>query len=255
MKTLAFATATVLGFAVLVPHIHADEFDNKTTIRVNETILIPGRTLTPGTYVMKLMPSFTNRNIVQIFNEDQSQLQATILAINNYRLRPSDKTVLQYWETPSGAPPALRAWFAPGENYGQEFAYPKKMADELARTNNNARVPSYPDTTQVGVGGADKIEVDNVGSGAAPPTPAAVKQLEPPPATPVKPANDILAQQQSGRPSEILLAQNQPPPPSARESSNAAAELPQTATSLGWVLAIGIVLLSGAAALRYARSA
>ena len=49
----------------------------------------------------------------------------TILAIPNYRLQPTGKTVFTFWETPPGQPKALRAWFYPGDNFGQEFAYPK----------------------------------------------------------------------------------------------------------------------------------
>jgi hypothetical protein len=52
----------------------------------------------------------------------------TILAIPNYRLQVTDKTVFQYWEVPAGQPRALRAWFYPGDNFGQEFAYPKQKS-------------------------------------------------------------------------------------------------------------------------------
>ncbi len=257
MKTLALAAFAALGASVLIPAVRADDLDNKTTIKVNETILIPGRTLTPGTYVMKLLPSFTNRNIVQIYNEDQSRLQATILAVNNHRLEPKDKTVLTYWETPSGSPPALRAWFAPGDNYGQEFAYPKKIADELARANNNARVPTYADDAQVDSSPKllENIAVTNTEEDIDAPrgqSPARVEQS----AAPARP-NTVFAQETpvNRAPSEeILLAQNQPPAPPVAPNP-AADELPQTASSLGWVLAIGLMMLSTAALVSYSRKA
>src|SRR3989440_7789559 len=128
---IAGATAAIFVAGGLV----ADEWDKKTNITVNETIMIPGKTLPPGKYVMKLMNSPSDRHIVQIFNEDQTELQATILAFNNYKLTPSDKTELTYWETPAGSPPALRAWFYPGDNFGQEFAYPKDMAEKNSAPN------------------------------------------------------------------------------------------------------------------------
>lgn len=56
----------------------------------------------------------------------------TILAIPNYRLKPTGKTVFQFWEVPAGQPRALRAWFYPGDNFGQEFAYPKQTAAQIA---------------------------------------------------------------------------------------------------------------------------
>ena len=120
----------------------AQVWNKKTNLEVKETILIPGKELPPGKYVMKLMDSISNRNIVQVFNEDETQLQATILAIPNYRLERTGDTELRYWESASGTPPALRAWFYPGDNYGQEFAYPKEVAEQIA-ARNNAKVAWY----------------------------------------------------------------------------------------------------------------
>src|SRR6185437_374088 len=37
-----------------------------------------------------------------------------------------------FWETPAGVPKAVHAWFYPGDNYGQAFAYPKKLVAQLA---------------------------------------------------------------------------------------------------------------------------
>jgi hypothetical protein len=78
------------------------------------------------------MDSQSNRHIVQIFDKDQRHLEETILAIPNYRLQPTGHTQFAFWETPAGVPKAVRAWFYPGDNYGQEFAYPKKLVAQLA---------------------------------------------------------------------------------------------------------------------------
>ncbi len=40
--------------------------------------------------------------------------------------------MFQYWEVAAGQPQALRAWFYPGDNFGQEFAYPKQEAVQIA---------------------------------------------------------------------------------------------------------------------------
>jgi len=69
---------------------------------------------------------------VQIFNAEETHLYTTILAIPNYRIQPTGKTVFTFWETPPGQAKALRAWFYPGDNYGQEFAYPKSAAAQIA---------------------------------------------------------------------------------------------------------------------------
>jgi len=95
---------------------------------------VPGKILPAGTYTFQLLDSPSDRHIVQIFNADGSQIIATILAINNYRLEPTGDTVMKFNERPGDSPEALRAWFYPGDNFGQEFVYPKVRAIQLAQT-------------------------------------------------------------------------------------------------------------------------
>ena len=40
---------------------------------------------------------------------------------------------MTFRERPVGQPEALRAWFYPGRNWGEEFVYPKARAIELAK--------------------------------------------------------------------------------------------------------------------------
>jgi len=143
MNVKAFAATLSLASLVLVPSAMADQWNKKTYITVNEAIQVPGKTLQPGRYVMRLLDSPSNRHIVQIFNEREDQLQTTVLAIPNYRLQPTGKTEFQWWETPAGQPRALRAWFYPGDNFGQEFAYPKSEAMAIAASTNNQVPVSY----------------------------------------------------------------------------------------------------------------
>src|SRR5271168_4026857 len=137
---LAIACVGILGVA-LAPTARADEWNKRTILTVNEPIQVPGQVMQPGKYVMKLLDSPSNRHIVQIFNEDETHLITTILAIPNYRLEPTGKTVFGFWETPPGQPKALRAWFYPGDNFGQEFAYPKSAAVQIA-ASAHAPVPT-----------------------------------------------------------------------------------------------------------------
>ena len=64
-----------------------------------------------------------DRHIVLIYSADGTHLVTKVMAVPNLRLRPTGKTVFQFWETPAGQPKALRAWFYPGDNFGQEFVY------------------------------------------------------------------------------------------------------------------------------------
>src|ERR1700687_4362355 len=137
---LALASVGVLGIA-LAPTARADEWNKKTIMTVSESIQVPNKVLPAGKYVMKLLDSPSDRHIVQIFNADETHLETTILAIPNYRLEPTGKTVFSFWETPPGQPKAMRAWFYPGDNFGQEFAYPKSTAVQIAAAAH-ASVPT-----------------------------------------------------------------------------------------------------------------
>jgi hypothetical protein len=134
---VALASVGLLGIAV-APSARADEWNKLTVMTVNEPIQVPNKVLPPGTYVVKLLDSPSDRHIVQIFNKDQTHLETTILAIPNYRIQPTGKTVFTFWETPPGQPKALRAWFYPGDNFGQEFAYPKSAATQIAAVAHEA---------------------------------------------------------------------------------------------------------------------
>jgi len=117
----------------------ADEWNKMTTVSFSSSIEIPGvgaQILPAGTYVFKLLDSLSDRHIVQIFNERGDHVYATILAIPNYRLKVTDKTVMTFRERAVGEPEAIRAWFYPGDSFGQEFVYPKKRAIELAKVTN-----------------------------------------------------------------------------------------------------------------------
>ncbi len=133
MRKLGFVFgAMALGLILIAPWADADQWNKKTILTINQPLQIPGTVLQPGKYVVKLADSASNRHIVQVFNEGESKLLATILAIPNSRLKPTGATEFSFWETPTGTPPALRSWFYPGDNFGQEFAYPKREAAALS---------------------------------------------------------------------------------------------------------------------------
>src|SRR6476469_6248364 len=117
----------------------AQSYNRKTTVTFSAPVEIPGvdaQVLAAGTYVFKLLDSQSDRHIVQIFNKDETHVYSTILAIPNYRLKATDKTVMTFAERATGDPQAIRAWFYPGDNWGQEFVYAKKRAVVLAKITN-----------------------------------------------------------------------------------------------------------------------
>src|SRR5579862_3764852 len=171
---ISCATITAVG---LVPMARADEWDKKTTITINEPVEVNHKVLTPGKYVFKLLDSESDRHIVQIYNEKETKLLETILAIPNYRLQPTGKSVFAFWETPAGQPPALRAWFYPGDNFGQEFLNAKPAEAQVASTS--AAEDKYPQPTQEAKSAPAKEPV--IAQNTPPPAPAPVTAQEPEP--------------------------------------------------------------------------
>src|SRR5690348_3837038 len=141
-KAVTTVGLMALASAVVAPSAKADDWDRKTVITFSGPVEIPGvhlagwGVLPAGTYVFKILDSQSDRHIVQIWNSDETTVYATILAIPNYRLRATDKTVMTFRERPAGQPEALRAWFYPGRNWGEEFVYPKAKAIELAQSTH-----------------------------------------------------------------------------------------------------------------------
>jgi hypothetical protein len=184
--SLAVVGVGLVGSA-FVPKAHADAWDKKTMVTVNEPIIAGNKVLDPGTYVWRLMDSPSNRHIVQIFDRDQKQIEATILATPNYRLQPDGKSQFSFWETPAGVPKAVRAWFYPGDNFGQEFSYPKKLIAQLASA---APVPvptaySAPEPVAPAPEPAPTPEPERAAAPQPAPEPAPAPAPEPQPTQPV----------------------------------------------------------------------
>jgi len=223
MKQLVLAVASIgLLATVVAPSARADQWDKKTILTVNESIQVPNKVLPPGKYVIKLMDSPSDRHIVQIFDGDGMHLITTILAIPNYRLQPTGKTVFGFWETPPGQPKALRAWFYPGDNFGQEFAYPKNAAVQIAATAH-ASVPTTEATQPQEMATAPVTQT-------APPQEEA--QATPPPA-----------------PQEAAPAPEQPAAPAPQPQ-----ELPKTSSPYPLVGLAGLLSLAIFLALRAVRT-
>jgi hypothetical protein len=223
--------------AVLVPGAKADDWNRKTTITFSGPVEIPGVHLTgfavlpAGTYIFKILSSQSDRHIVQIFSKDEKTVYATILAIPNYRLKATDKTVMTFRERPAGEPEALRAWFYPGRNWGEEFVYPKARAIELAKAT---KVPVLFTAVEIPVEVAEPIK-----SADAP----VVVQLRQAP---------IMAIQPTGE--EVQAAVVVTAPPALTEVAMAPAEtkLPGTASNLPLFGLLGLMALGGAFAARSA---
>jgi hypothetical protein len=123
LRGVGLALCTLLFCTALAPGSKADLWNKKTIVTFNDSVEIPGQVLPAGTYVFKLADSFSDRHSVQIWNADENQLFATILAVPSTRLESTDESLFEFEERPSNSPMALKYWFYPGDTTGQEFAY------------------------------------------------------------------------------------------------------------------------------------
>ena len=233
-----FKAMTTIGFmalsAMLIPSAIADDWSRKTEITFSGPVEIPGVHLTgwgvlpAGTYIFKILDSESDRHIVQIFNKDETTIYATILAIPNYRLKVTDKTVMTFRERPTGEPEALRAWFYPGRNWGEEFVYPKAKALELAKTANT---PVLFTAVEIPLEVAEPIKT------ADEPVVVALKQAP------------IMAATPTGE--EVQLAEVVTPPPAETEVAvTTVPALPATASTLPLLFVFGLLALGAAVAVR-----
>jgi LPXTG-motif cell wall-anchored protein len=147
MRRLKVISAvSILALATMAASLAANArtYNEKVIVTFYEPAEIPGgKVLVPGKYTFTVMENTAYRHIVQIFNEDRTSLKATILAIPDYRLTPTDSAVVLFSERPVGSPQAVKGWFYPGEKFGHAFVYPRKRAVELARVTNEP-IPATP---------------------------------------------------------------------------------------------------------------
>jgi hypothetical protein len=242
MRTLAGALCGIaLAAGVLGFRAQADQWDKRTILTVSQPIQVKETLLPAGQYVLKLLNSDSNRHVVQIFNSDQSQLINTVMAIPNYRLEPTGKSQFLFWETPRGTAKALRAWFYPGDNFGQEFPYPKHLAQLEAPTETARAVAPVPEPS----------------TAAPPPAETAVTQ---PQSSTEESQRDRMEEPQRDRDAEEAqtapTAIPAPPPQAAAQQSEQTPErLPKTASAYPMIGLLGLVSLSLYGLLRLKRSA
>jgi hypothetical protein len=126
---IGLAAVVMLIAAITIAGVSAkaDVWNKKTVLTVREPIQVQETYLEPGTYVMKLHDSSSNRHIVHIFNGEENRVIDTIMAIPTYRARPADGTQFTFHETPAGTVKAMRTWHYPGDTTGREFRYPKHL--------------------------------------------------------------------------------------------------------------------------------
>jgi len=138
MRVLKAVCCAAIVTLMAAPGVRADQWDKKTILTFSGPVQIPGATLPAGSYVFKLADLSGNRHVVQVFDKAEKKIFATLLAIPNDRMEPSDEPVVMFAERPVGSPQAVKVWYYPGERIGNEFVYPKSVAMKIAKANHQS---------------------------------------------------------------------------------------------------------------------
>jgi hypothetical protein len=213
--------------------------DKKSTLTIATPLEVPGAILDPGTYVVKLVDTQSNRNIVTITSVDEKKVYATAICTPHVAADDPRHTTFMFYSTPEGANKVLRTWYAPNDRYGQDFVYPADRAAAL-RQVTNAEVPAM--TAEQSTELANRPAPVAVISDAEPPKP--IEAPAPPPPAPVV--------ETAPAPAPAIAVETAPAPAPATMTADASETLPKTASKTPLVLAAGILALGVASGLRFA---
>ena len=236
-SALGILCGMALATGLATTPARADQHDKKTILTVNETVQVKDTVLEPGQYVLRLLETEADRHVVQIFNRDQTHIINTVLTIPTERLRPADKTEFTFWETPPGNVRALRTWYYPGDNLGQQFPYPRHL-QQVAMLMPPAEAPLPAEET----------------APAPASEPAAEPAPEPAPEPSAQSEEEPAQQPAPEQPAEV--AQNTAPAETPAQSTpEQPAQLPKTGSPYPAIGICGVLLLGLAGLLRLKRTA
>jgi len=213
----------------------AGEWNKITAMTFSAPFEVPGvgaQVLPAGTYIFKLVDHRSDRHVVQILNERQDHVFSTILAIPNFRMKATDKTVMTFSERAVGQPQAIRAWFYPGNRWGQEFVYSKKRAIELAKETNQ---PVLAMSTELDPNLA--VEVKSADT----PTVTALNEA---PIEAVTPTGEVVAITEVVEAPPVEMAEAHEPAPVEMAAAQSTESLPNTASPLPLMGLIGFLSIA-----------
>jgi hypothetical protein len=231
--------------AASISVVNADTWDKKTIVSFSQPVEVPGAILQPGKYVMKLVDSQSDRHVVQFTNERQNHVYATTIAVPAYRTQVTGRTVITFYEAAAGQPEPIRNWYYPGDNFGQEFVYPKEHLRDIALVHS----------TTFGSDAQHRAE----------PTPVAVAEPVPegesaPVAAPIETQAQAssLTNDESNAPVEIAQATPLKPDesvtaPTPAPTTPAPTELPKTDGNFAGIALMGLASVGGALTARKLR--
>ena len=122
-----------LGATLYASTALAQPEDKRTYFTFSAPIALPGATLPAGRYLFRIVDTTSTRKVIQVLSDDGKKPFAMANTIPDVRRdAPKDATVA-FYETPAGAPAAVKTWWYPGETTGYQFIYPRAQARQIAQ--------------------------------------------------------------------------------------------------------------------------
>src|ERR1051326_5649389 len=147
IKAMCCAAAMV---ACLAPGARADEWNKRTFLTFSAPVQIPGATLPAGTYLFQLADPDNARHVVMVRDKDEKKIYSMFMTIPNDRLTAADNNVVMFRESPAGVARAVKAWWYPGQQMGEEFVYPKSQATQIAKATHDTVLSSDTNASTTG---------------------------------------------------------------------------------------------------------
>ena len=223
----------MLAVAIPAPLMAAGGENPSANFTVSQQTLVPGMTLQPGSYSIKVLDHLQDRYIVRIDNASGNE-HSTFISVQDPKVKSAGKTGAVPWSSGPDGNSALRGFTFGSNTPPLEFVYPKADAVAIAKLNDS-KVPAIDPASEgrpAEVSGLSKEDMEIV----------TLWLLSSSTVGPSDTAPTIKAEKMQ------QVASNHPPKPVIEK-------LPHTASDLPAVLLTGLIAAGGATYLRRRRIA
>ena len=211
-----------------------------STLPVNEPLLVGSTVLQPGVYLIRVLPSPTGREKIQVTSQDMQKVFATVLTVP-HQLKPGEEiknTTFIYYPASEGMPAALRTWYAPhadASDGGHDIVFEQSRATMLARANHSSVVAYQGEQADLSTAPLSVVTPEATVETYTMPTPPA------PVETPTMISSTSSTTTETTEREPVQTAETQP------------MNMPRTASDLPLLALLGLASVGAAAALRFSR--
>ena len=231
-KLTVFSTLAVLVLG-MDGTTRAQPSDYRTYFTFSTPVTLPGVTLPAGRYLFRLADPDSSRKVISVLSEDGKTPLAMLHTIPNQLTKAPNDPEVRFLETSGNMPPPIKGWWYPGKSIGYEFIYPRAQALQLAKVTSEPVLTTSAETKDVAT--ADLSRIDGAG------VPAAVTVEEAP--APVQARGRAQQGEVAPAPGAGTATPATDTRADERARSTARTQLPQTASSMPFVLLFGALTL------------